>query len=67
MTSDRRCFCGEILVAGTYNGDRGITNLKTGETLAPVDLTCLMGHTQQFWMSHQDAVIALSAIQVVGR
>lgn len=67
VTSDRVCFCGEMLVAGTYHGDRSITNLQTGETRSPVELRCLTGHTQEFWMTHQEAIIALNAIKVVSR
>lgn len=65
MTSDRRCFCGEMLVAATYEGHRAITNLQTGNTEAPVTLTCLNNHVQEFWMGHQEAIIAVNSVKVV--
>jgi hypothetical protein len=63
--SDKRCACGEMLVALTYEGHRAITNLASGLTVAPVTITCLNGHTQELWMEPAGVEIWLRSVGVV--
>lgn len=46
----KKCACGELLVKGTYEGDRAILNVTSGQIVAPVTVTCLMGHVQEIWV-----------------